>query len=295
MKKIQIADKDIAGGYVCHPFSHGGEFFKRSRCLSSDEVLAIPAPQRRMRVEIGDLKIFKRPRQQRHADVSAAPVMEKPPPWNWKAPTEREKDAMKAWVKKVLDVRDEPQLAAEERSLYSWCKLFVSLEPPPAKRETMREAHARTIPPERREAIRKAGLPFPVPMSQAQRELLCKMQLPDAMNRWRYGDSKLLRKLLLEIAPVLRDLAESLPSRLPLKQGQTPPQQERNIRNVRKLWAVKDVNHIREVFRQHNVGRWPDSIVVEVVAAHRDLDVKEVKTAVDRGVKELEKALRLTK
>jgi hypothetical protein len=249
-----------------------------------------------MLVELGELKIFKRPRQQRHADVSTAPVTEKPPPWNWKAPTEREKDAMKAWVKKMLDVRDEPERAAEERSVYSWCKLFVSLEPPAAKREAMREAPARTIPPERREAIRKAGLPFPVPMSQAQRELLCKMQLPTAMNRWRYGDSRLLRKLLPEIAPVLRDLVESIPPRLPLKQGQTPPQRERNIRNIRKLWAVKDVKHIRELFRQHNVGRWPDSIVVEVVAAHRDLDVKEVKTAVDRGVKELEKALqRLTK
>jgi hypothetical protein len=60
---------------------------------SRDEVLAIPADRRRARVESGDLKTYKRPRQQRYTDVSAALVTEKP---------ESENDEKKATQKTTL-------------------------------------------------------------------------------------------------------------------------------------------------------------------------------------------------
>jgi hypothetical protein len=102
MKQPPIADQDIGGGRACRPFSHNDKQFEWGQKLTRDEVLAIPLDKRRAWVELGFLKIFKRPRQQRHADVSAAPVTEKPPPWNWKAPTDHENDGMRAWIKKTL-------------------------------------------------------------------------------------------------------------------------------------------------------------------------------------------------
>lgn|SRR5262249_30016624 len=123
MKQTPIADQDIDGGYVCRPFSHGGEVFVRARRLSRDEVLAIPPDERRMRVKIGDLKLIKRPRQRRH-DVGAAPVTKKPPPWNWRAPTERENGEMKAWIKKTLKALREHDARVEYEGMVRSLRQF---------------------------------------------------------------------------------------------------------------------------------------------------------------------------
>jgi hypothetical protein len=208
VKQTPIADQDIGGARVCHPFSHNGRYFKWGQNLTPDEVLAIPLADRRMRVKIGDLKIYKRRRQQRHVDGNTALVTEKPPPWNWKAPTERENDEMREWIKKT----------------------FVALLEHDAQVEY--EGFLRTMG--------QLGRWPP----QAMRDLCAKWMADWRMREWRYGNREPLRKALRKRLPGVEEWVKEPPG----KHGQKPPQRERDMYNSRLLSAVKYVNRIRNCF-----------------------------------------------
>jgi hypothetical protein len=208
VKQTPIADQDIDGGCACRPFSHNDKQFEWGQKLTRDEVLAIPLACRRMRVETGDLKIYKRRRQQHHANVGAALVLEKLPPWNGRAPTERENDEMRAWIEKTFAA-------------------LIEHDGQAAYQDSMR-------------ALGQLSRWSP----QARHDLYAKWMADYRMREWRYGNREPLLKALRKRVPGVEEWAIEPPG----KQGQPRRQREHDMYNSRLLSALKYVDRIRNCF-----------------------------------------------
>jgi hypothetical protein len=208
VKQTPIADQDIDGGCACRPFFHNDKQFEWGQKLTRDEVLAIPLEKRRAWVELGVLKIYKRRRQQRHVDGNTVLVTEKPPPWNWKAPTERENDEMMAWIEKTLAAL----LDYNAQAAYDFLHALVG---------------GRLSPQQARHA-----------------QFYVKWLAGERMREARYGNLEPVRNAVRKRLPGAEELIKEPPG----KRGQPRPQRAHDERNVRLLSAIQYVDRIRGCF-----------------------------------------------
>lgn len=64
---------DIGGGVVGHPFRMGEKYMLRGTALTRDEILAIPASNRRALVERGSIRVWPMGAPERPAEVMHPP------------------------------------------------------------------------------------------------------------------------------------------------------------------------------------------------------------------------------
>jgi hypothetical protein len=202
------ADADISSARVLRAFTYRQEIFNPSRQLSPDEVLAIPIQNRQALVNGGFLEIIPKgpARRVNITEVGDAElVIEKPPPWNWKTPTQRQNAEMKAWIEKTLATLIEHDAQAEYQGFLR--------------------------------AIGQLGRLSP----QAQRELYVKWVADFRMREARYGNLEPARKALRRHLPGFEQWIKEPPG----KRGQPRSERERDERNARLLLALKYVNRLR--------------------------------------------------
>jgi hypothetical protein len=119
---------------------------------------------------------------------------------------------------------------------------------------------------------------------QAQSEVYGKWVTDARKREARYRNREPLRKAVRKQFPGVEEWIKEPPR----KRGQPRPQRERDGRNVRLLAAIRYTNRLLHF----HAGRWPKSMVVEIVACHYGFSGAEVERALHRGAKEIERALR---
>jgi hypothetical protein len=213
---------------------------------SRDEVLAIPA-------ELGDLKIFKRSRQQRHADVSAAPVTTKRPNWNC-----TDEDQWLAYIYNRFD--DEDRDTPEYETMLHGLRWRVSSAPKAPPRRKGEES------PSDREARRAE--------SRFWRDVFHRLDVSAARQQALGGNLEPLRKLL----PGAEDCICEPPTH---GRGHTLLQRQQAVHQERLARGVKVADRLRDLFR-HDFRRSQRHIkptVVELAARLTGVDGDELAKA----------------
>jgi hypothetical protein len=123
--------------------------------------------------------------------------------------------------------------------------------------------------------------------SQVQRDIYAKWVAEARMREARYGNREPMLRAMRKRFPVSG--AEDCFKEPPRQRGQKRPQRERDERDIRLLQALKYVDCIHGLF---SAGRWPQAMVIEIVAAHYGLRIEEVEKARHHGPKEIKRRLR---